>query len=265
MSMEVSSRVRNSNTKYTAFQSRNLEIRQANDIVRLANECFPRISTTKIYDRVDTIGIDRITKRHVDCINKISLKLLNFRNNMPCEQAFPLEYIQKLIPEIKKLKLGNCGESGSLSKIIFAINGIDSKKVRLYCYTKNKLFFGCSQLKFPIDHSFAIVGLAEDAKLEDPKTYGKNAYIIDLWDGFADYVPNAFKRFEIEYQSNPILRVMKFLRIPINLSVSPEVDFEINEKTLRIIQENYPELKHKAMFEPLEQSQLYNGANLATC
>ena len=34
------------------------------------------------------------------------------------------------------------------------------------------------------------------ANLLDPKTYGKKAYIVDLWSDFVDYVPKAFEKFK---------------------------------------------------------------------
>lgn len=215
------------NKNRIAFQSRNAEIRFADDILRRINNEFPRISTSRHYD---TIGdINKLSKEQADYLKTKTDFILKLRNLRPNEYAKPLDFYNHLFQSIKLFKLGNCSESAFLGKIGLAINNIKSTKVALYGHSKK---FGSIRL----DHSIDIANFNPNAKWTDPKTYGKNAYSFDLWDGFVDYLPNALKRYEADYAND---KRMKFVD---KLIVMP-ADFNIDENTITEIGKKYPQLK----------------------
>lgn len=94
----------------------------------------------------------------------------------------------------KKFKLGNCGESADLVRACAIANGIKNHhSVSLYAYKEK----GALNL----DHNIILVNLSKNADWRNCKTFGKKAYVIDAWYGFADYVSNAFKFYAKKNQN----------------------------------------------------------------
>ena len=157
------------------FQSKNKTIRFADDIARHVNKCYPRISTSLIDDFVNVQCFrnfkKRINARTEDMRTDISENFDNAENFIGKILAF--------VKPVKKLKLGNCGESAQLATIIAKVNGIKNCYIASLKTTKNK----------NLDHSVIYVN-------------DKKPYIIDTWLGFADYVPGAFSRYRSEYHNH---------------------------------------------------------------
>lgn len=215
------------NKKSPAFQARNAEIRFADDIMRRVNNAFPRLSLTKIYDLAQ--NKNKITPKQITCINSIEKKIQDLRNIRPSYLTHPIEYLKLLLYSVKILKVGDCGESASLSKAGFAVNGIKGAKVGLYGYdSKNNVVHN-------FDHSLFIVNLADNADLSNPKTYGKRAYLVDAWMGNVDYISNAFKKLKNEHED-----VLKDKKIRLGIKIE---DFNMNEDTIKLVQKAFPKLK----------------------
>ena len=155
------------------FKSRNKTIRFADDIARHVNKCYPRISSSLTDDFVNICGFRNFKKR----INRRTEQYLRYEISEKFNEAD--NFIGKIIAfvkPVKKYKLGNCGESAQLSAIVSKVNGL--KNCYVACLKK--------ATGEDLDHSVLLVN-------------DKKPYIIDAWLGFADYLPNAFKRYKNEF------------------------------------------------------------------
>ena len=161
------------NINGTNFQSRNKTIRFADDIARRVNQCYPRISSTKVESYNN---ISKFPNLEFNMQYKISEKVRKLKSELFDEDYSFLENIKAFITPVKKFKTGNCGESSQLAAIIAKINGIkDCHLVQLINETGKEF-----------DHVVLYV-------------HDKNPYIIDSWLGFADYLPNAVQKYKNEY------------------------------------------------------------------
>lgn len=225
--MRINSYSVNNQPTPTAFKARNAEIRFADDVMRRVNNEFLKLSPTRIYSNLS--DPKKIQLKHQNAIRNSSQLVENLRGARPMAHVDSSGYLRHLIWGVNKYKLGNCGESGSLAKLGLEINEIKSTKVSLWGYNGKNISTN-------LDHCFVIVNLDKNADLSDIRTYGKKAYVVDLWGGFVDYVPNAFKRFEAEYANDKRMLVVKNLGVKIN-------DFDINKETLVLLDRLFPKLK----------------------
>lgn len=163
----------------SSFTARNPEIRFADDIVRKVNQEFPRLSNTKIQDFKN---IDKC-RNLLDNI-QFNIAEMRWAKSEAFENAKTFaEKLLALTTPIKKFKVGNCGESAQLAEIAARVNGIKD------CFCVDVLGNG----KFgerSLDHAVLLV-----------ENNGK-PYIIDTWLGFADYLPEAVKRYQKEYRKH---------------------------------------------------------------
>lgn len=164
------------NTTYNQnlkFSSRNKTIRFADDIARKVNREFPHISSTKI-------GALNSAKKYSDAHIRIwwaidDMRSDNFWMFKRCQNF--REKLNVIVDSIKKIKRGNCGEAADLAVLMAKANGIENCEKSTLIGPRN------------IDYDHAVV-LVKD----------KKPYIIDAWLGFADYVPNAIKRYQKEHR-----------------------------------------------------------------
>lgn len=212
----------------TAFQSRNVEIRYADDVMRRINNQFPRISLSRVDDLINSRP-QKITQKQRDFLKEKGEFWKNVRNSRPQYDKNPIGYIRHVVASVFKFKIGSCGESGSLGKLGLALNNIQGTRVTL------KGFNGPNH-KTDMNHCFVIVNLAKDAKLHDYRTFGDKAYVVDPWMGFVDYVPNAFNRFKAQYSGDFKMGIIETLGVDIN-------DFQIDNKTKELVLKNFPNLK----------------------
>lgn len=215
------------NYKAPSFHARNVEIRLADDIMRRTNQEFLKLSPSRIV--CNWVNPSTMGKKERAVFEKYKIILERLRDTRDLPSINPTGYLKVLIHQVKTKKLGNCGESASLAKLGLEINGIKAKKVSLEGY-KGK------NVRTPLDHSFVIVNMAEDAEISNYKTFGKKAYVVDLWDGFVDYVDNAFKRFEAQYSRDIRMAASDTLGVTIK-------DFEISEEMINLTKKNFPKLK----------------------
>ena len=75
--------------------------------------------------------------------------------------------IERLKEAVQKYKTGNCFEQAFMLKDEFSKAGLESKVVHSAWF----------------DHSFLVVNLDKNAHIENPKTWGKKAFIVDAWLG----------------------------------------------------------------------------------
>ena len=112
----------------TPFQSRNQTIRFADDIARRVNQCYPRISLTKIksFENAKQYPslIDNIAER-------LSKNVRDKKGDMYDDADSFCKKIKAFIAPVKKNGLGNCGESAHLASIVAKINGIKDCQIRI--------------------------------------------------------------------------------------------------------------------------------------
>lgn len=167
--------MRVSNISSPTFSSRNKTIRFADDIARHVNKEFPRVSQTLAEGLNNADKFPNLMGRLKKNITEMrDIKYDAFERS----KDFKTKLLSFVVP-IKVYKKGNCGESAELTMLMAKANGIQNCKK-------------CS-LKTPKGRSYdhAVV-LVED----------KKPYIIDAWLGFADYVPNAIKRYQGEFRQH---------------------------------------------------------------
>lgn len=222
-----------SNKKQPSFQRKSPELRFADEVMRRANQIFPRVSSSKLHNRIielsDTVEIQ---PKYVDFVNREIKKCRFLREFRPRWTNNSSEYIKRVLADLKYYKLANCDESSTLGKIALALNGIPSIQAAL-CVYKDGV---ASKI---VDHAFDLVHLKEGSVLSDVKGFGKDSYVVDLWKDSVDYSSNAFQQYETEFPSDflPDIEDMS-----LSLGISLKYDFEISESTLNEIKQNYPEL-----------------------
>ena len=208
-------------TNNTDFQSRNKTIRFADDIVRRVNNCYPRVSSS----RLDDFEYIKLFRRFKCKLNERTEHLLRYDISEGFDNTD--NFIGKIlafIKPVKKYKLGNCGESAQLSAIVAKVNGLKN------CYIASlKTKEGKN-----LDHSVLYV--------ED-----KKPYVIDAWLGFADYVPKAVERYKKEFKhhfNSEVEDKLKFERLISDYTEVLNKDF--SKTQINKIRKIFPEqlIKH---------------------
>ena len=188
--------------------------------MRKVNKEFPRISLSNFQGM-----------KHIDYFKKVQNRLKKDLTNMRVDKfinfVLAMEFKEKLkaiIEPIKKDKIGNCTESANLTTLALKINGIKNCQQAILTTKDGEDF----------DHSIVIVN-------------DEKPYIVDAWLGFADYVPNAIKRYQKEFRHH-----FDFEKIGTEEMVVSDADSSIytatfvnqdfTDKELKTIKRMYPEL-----------------------
>ncbi len=167
--------MRITNDTNTNFTSRNITIRQAEDIARRVNNAFPMQSSSKF----------RIMKKEPeDCFTHLAFRNLNKQISLMRDYLIEKgkntpDFVKKFqiyTSSIRKNRVGNCAESATLTAVAAKANGIKGSYVATLA-SGNK----------HIDHDVVLIN-------------AERPYIIDTWLGFADYEQNAIKRWQGEYR-----------------------------------------------------------------
>lgn len=210
------------NTKYNSnFQSKNRTIRRADDLARQINRAFPRQSASLTLPHINPMELSPAPYRRL--WGKIhEMRELSERRYLK-GQTF-ISKVKALINPIKKYKVGNCGESTDLAYFAAIGNGIKN------CYRAHLI----SPYYEDYDHAVLYVD-------------DKKPYIIDAWLGFADYVPNAIKRYQKDYRYLFCFEAMGTEKIELVSSAGTIYTDKlkkqkITDEEIKILQETFPEL-----------------------
>ena len=199
----------------TNFQSRNAQLRKLDNIVRTVNKEYPTISVNKyahFYKAPDFVyknffgDLDDKFYHNVRCPLEGIITLKG-----------PLEYFRSATERLKTHRLANCNELTDLANVIFAMNGIKTYK---------------TTLEPGIDHVCLITHKDQSKSLKDisllcARNEARQLHdiiVIDPWLNFADYAPNAVRKFEndyIKFLEQPGVRDFNFF----NLKKLPEISF----------------------------------------
>ena len=195
------------------FNARNPKIRFADDLARKINQEYPRQSATKM-------ECLKNAQNYPEAINDLRLSIRVMREDRKSNVRFfasTSELVERLFNTIKKHKKGNCGESAELTLISSKLNGIEN------CIK------ACIENPYGGDFDHAVV-LVKD----------KKPYIIDAWLGFADYVPNAIKRYQGEFR-----KYFEFDQYGEKMLIKEDFHYlneKIPPKELNKIKKNHPEV-----------------------
>lgn len=155
------------------FNARNPQIRFADDITRKINQEFPRFSAT----RMECLNASKLFVNEIEAqCGKIN-KMRDYKKAYETKPTL-VEKAKSLFSTIKLFQLGNCGESAELAFMFAKINNIKDCVIAGLYHPKGNDY----------DHAVLFVK-------------GKKPYIIDPWLGFADYIPNAIKRYQGEFKN----------------------------------------------------------------
>lgn len=167
--------ITNSNINFT---SRNPVIRFADDIARKINNEYPRLSSTKMAGMAKS---NNFTQNIYLLHKKINMMRFDILYMKLLKKNKYLDRAKLLTDEIKIKKVGNCQESAELAEIAARVNGIKACRIAGMTYKIGDEYES-------LDHAVLYIDT-------------KKPYIIDPWLGFADYLPNAIKRFQKEYNA----------------------------------------------------------------
>ena len=167
------------------FTSRSIEIRNADNFARWVKESFPLISSTKYARMGNNVHFQNACNK---CVDEINLT----RYFMNSAESYESWY-QRCLEPILARKFGNCYEHSLLAIASALVNNIKNCKISHLTSLSDSI----------IDHWFLLVN-------------GEKPYIIDTFFGFADYVPEALKRYKNELQNfisrEPLPEKVKIVR-----------------------------------------------------
>ena len=104
---------------------------------------------------------------------------------------------------VKATNTAGCQECSILMYNKFSNKGIPAQNVRFAIEQKNG---------FDTDrnHAFTVIGLDKDAKLSNPKTWGKNAVIVDGWANIVKRAKDGIEYFKEMFKFDPEKEVCVF-------------------------------------------------------
>lgn len=175
-----------------AFTARSKEIRTADKIMRNLMKEYPAFSTSRVkyYDIYTTKPQTRMK------VLPIFWKLNAARNELSKYEGS--ELINKTFDMVKEEKNANCAEFATMARGAFLANGYKDVRVgslRVHTPKEGSSLPPLLASK-KADHAILIVNAGREAKLENPNTFSKKAFIVDPWGGFCDYVANAFNKYK---------------------------------------------------------------------
>ena len=201
----------------TQFTSRNSTIRSADKFIHVFNSEFPSISTSKV-DKFKTVHAVKNVETFEDICkikNIKSKKAFNsllfirkkyfeskrkFDASARCDRTKfkhdvkdskvdfgVVDYYKAMVNMVRSRKEANCIEMNDIMRLILGVNGIEVHKASL----EPRTIFDHEVLVVPLDKTKGLTAYSYNT----PMTKMKDIIIIDAWNEFADYAPNAAIRF----------------------------------------------------------------------
>ena len=154
---------------HVSFSSLKENIHIGRMVIQDVKKTYPRgfISNSR-YETFSTRVNPQIRK-------KLESKIDKTRNIVDMKTRCGLDMYQAVDCAVRETQTANCGEQAVLVSNFLNNRGVLNKIVSMDVY-KNK------SLSYPIcGHSFCVIGLDKNADLTNPKTWGGDAVIVDLW------------------------------------------------------------------------------------
>ena len=246
--------------KFQTFGAKNKKIRDADDIMRISVNSFPRLSSTYMDTfYLSTQNEQKSPLHHLAkyISNKVNSEIMLQREvikKITNENSAVIPYALTLAV-VKKNKLGNCGEAAICALAALAANGIyNSKRMLLYLQTDfiDKKSGECVYSgKSPLDHSFVITTMS-DLKLDDAKE--KDIIVVDPWLGFTDSLSNAKARFKQVYNASDLGFINEYQNSVFKLKMMEQTrkepnfaDYDIKQKLILVNADKYNENDKKRL------------------
>lgn len=116
----------------------------------------------------------------------LSSKILETRDQIDFEKRLGVDGLTAVENVVKRTKAANCGEQAYILSKKLNENGVANQVVIMQVKKGKKI----------VDtHTFCVIGLDKDAKIAEPKSWGKDAVIADLWLNSVDGVKKSLNQF----------------------------------------------------------------------
>lgn len=222
------------------------EIRIMDNIMRQANNAYPRISPYRVSTQFQR---KNFTPHYIQWLDKIGRIVDLERMKSQWESFFNI--ILSSTKALKTNRLGDCGESSALMMSALLANGYkDGKIARLFFEAEARDLVTEEVVgKKLIDttHELVVKNVSPEADSSNPKTYGKNMIIIDGWDGFCSNMQEGFNRYYEMFLSG----MRKWINKEANVEITykPQLHFlnfdKISDKEIERFKIEFPELIRK--------------------
>lgn len=175
-----------SNAYIPNFKSRNVKIREADNLVRLSNRIFPAVSSSKTKARAT--NFKKFSSLHEKIAQKIG-------ENVRCYSSQPDSLARAMLigSAMRKFKVGNCAEMSRITNLICKVNGIDALPFKFMVERQGRVI--------ELDHMALIYPLKSMPKESKSFAQSKDFIIIDPWLGFADYASRAQERYNKDFHN----------------------------------------------------------------
>ena len=218
------------------FTARNNELKNADKIMRNLMHEYPAFSTSRAkYYEIYT----KKPQTRMKLLMPIYWKLCAARNELKKYEDTSL--LDKTLEMVKEEKNANCAEFAQMARAAFIANGYKDVKIgslRIH-FPKEDSFLPPLVASKRADHNVLIVNAGKNAKLDDPKTISKKAFVVDPWGGFCDYVANAFNKYKGIFLRNLPPEEQTAPKKFIFAEVKP---LNVTETTCSTMAEKHPEL-----------------------
>ncbi len=240
--------------KFQTFGAKNKKIRDADDIMRISLNEFPRLSSTYI----DTFYLSTQNEKKSPLhhlakyiSNKVHSKIMAQREvikKRTSANSAVMPYALTLAG-VEKNKTGNCEEAAICALTALTANGIyNSRRMLLYLQTDfiDKKSGECVYSgQSPLDHSFVITTMS-DLKLDEAKD--KDIVVVDPWLGFTDSLSNAKARFKQIYDVTNLDYINEYQKSAFKLKITEQThkvpnlaDYDIKQKLILVNADKYNE------------------------
>lgn len=179
------------------FKSRNISIRKADEICRRVHQEFPVYSNTAL-ERFNNSDSNN------DCFNFISYvssQISELRNYYSISNE-PSVNVFKMLPGLKKTRVGNCYEQASATCAALELNDYkDASTLYLYAYNPKTnvikdLDHVVSGVNVKLPKNYKYWNGIDNVETKHLIKPNNDAIILDTWSGFADYANQAFVKYQ---------------------------------------------------------------------
>ena len=246
--------------KFQTFGAKNKKIRDADDIMRISVNSFPRLSDTYMDTfYISTQNEQKSPLHHLAkyISNKVHSKIMAQREVIKKRtnaNSTVMPYALTLAG-VEKNKTGNCEEAAICALAALTANGIyNSRRMLLYLQTDfiDKKSGECVYSdQSPIDHSFVITTMS-DLKLDDAKD--KDIIVVDPWLGFTDSLSSAKARFKQIYDASDFNYINEYQKSAFRLKITEQThkepdfaDYDIKQKLIMVNADKYNEKDMKQL------------------
>ncbi len=176
------------------FEGTRLKYQKLDHIIRNTNNKYPRISPYRIATRFSKTNL---SLKHLEWLKYIEDKVDSNREKVG--RCNFIDVIKNDLENVKKSKLGDCGESTAITLASLIANGYENFKVGLLLFDieirnkKNKEVI--AKRFYNTTHECVIINASTPNISHDNKKQNKDAIILDSWIGFCGNIQQAFDKF----------------------------------------------------------------------